>query len=105
MDTIDVFNLNIQFLFSTQNVGRPKIEVAAEFLNDRVPNFNVVPHFNKIQDFNDAFYQQYYCVCPGLYYIQKMDQWNADISSKLQRYSVLDPGSIVPLLDGGTEGF
>ncbi|KAK7817596.1 hypothetical protein U0070_024506 [Myodes glareolus] len=50
MDTIDVSNLNRQFLFR---------------------------HFNKIQDFNDTFY----------------------------RHGVLDPSSIVPLIDGGTEGF
>lgn len=35
----------------------------------------------------------------------EMDQWNADIPSKLQRYGVLHPGSIVPLIDGETEGF
>lgn len=41
MDTIDVSNLDMQFLFSPKNVGRPKVKVAAEIQNDQVPNCNV----------------------------------------------------------------
>ncbi|XP_072454814.1 NEDD8-activating enzyme E1 catalytic subunit isoform X4 [Notamacropus eugenii] len=66
MDTIDVSNLNRQFLFRPKDVGRSKAEVAAEFLNDRIPNCAVVPHFNKIQNFDDTFYRQFHIIVCGL---------------------------------------
>uniref|UniRef100_A0A286XV72 NEDD8-activating enzyme E1 catalytic subunit n=1 Tax=Cavia porcellus TaxID=10141 RepID=A0A286XV72_CAVPO len=106
MDTIDVSNLNRQFLFRPKDVGRPKAEVAAEFLNDRIPNCNVVPHFNKIQDFNDTFYRQFHIIVCGLDSIIAR-RWINGMLISLLNYEdgVLDPSSIVPMIDGGTEGF
>lgn len=36
--------IQYNFSYRPKDVGRPKAEVAAEFLNDRVPNCNVVPY-------------------------------------------------------------
>ena len=58
LDTIDVTNLNRQFLFRSKDVGHSKAEVAAKFINDRCPWMNVVPFHGKIQDKDAEFYRQ-----------------------------------------------
>ncbi|XP_028680342.1 NEDD8-activating enzyme E1 catalytic subunit isoform X3 [Erpetoichthys calabaricus] len=106
MDTIDVSNLNRQFLFRPKDVGRPKAEVAAEFINSRIPGCNVTPHFKKIQDFDETFYKQFHIVVCGLDSIIAR-RWINGMLVSLLNYEdgALDPSSIIPLIDGGTEGF
>uniref|UniRef100_A0A3P8WRE5 NEDD8-activating enzyme E1 catalytic subunit n=1 Tax=Cynoglossus semilaevis TaxID=244447 RepID=A0A3P8WRE5_CYNSE len=111
MDTIDVSNLNRQFLFRPRDVGRPKADVAADFINNRVPGCKVTPHFKKIQDFDESFYRRETMKFHLIKILSKKcvvtDNLIVILQISLLCYEdgVLDPSSIIPLIDGGTEGF
>lgn len=107
MDTIDLSNLNRQFLFRRKDIGRPKAEVAAKFINERIPGCKVKPYFNKIQDFDGNFYKDYHIVVCGLDSIVARRWINGMLLSLLSydENGELDQSSIIPMVDGGTEGF
>lgn len=50
LDTIDVSNLNRQFLFRRHHVDRPKAEVAAEAVRQFRPDARVVAHHGNVKD-------------------------------------------------------
>ncbi|KAL3853182.1 hypothetical protein ACJMK2_016747 [Sinanodonta woodiana] len=106
MDTIDLSNLNRQFLFRVKDVGRPKAEVAAEFINTRIQGCNVIPHYAKIQDFEESFYRQFHIIVCGLDSIVAR-RWINGMLIGMLKYEdgVLDQSSLIPMVDGGTEGF
>ena len=107
MDTIDLSNLNRQFLFRQKDVGRGKADVAAEFIMGRVPEASVTPHFCRIEEKDSDFYRQFQIVILGLDSVQARRWINAKMFSLLihdDDGNVL-PQSIRPIIDGGTEGF
>lgn len=108
MDTIDLSNLNRQFLFRRSDIGASKAECAAKFINNRVPTCHVTPHFCKIQDFDESFYQQFHIIVCGLDSIIARRWINGMLLSMLtynEEDGSVDPSSIIPMIDGGTEGF
>ncbi|CAL8093457.1 unnamed protein product [Calicophoron daubneyi] len=107
MDTIDVSNLNRQFLFRPHDVGKPKADVAAAYIMRRIPSCKVTPHYKKIQDFGEDFYREFNVVVCGLDSVVARRWMNAMLAS-LVSYNpdgTPDPATVVPLVDGGTEGF
>ncbi|KAF8753900.1 hypothetical protein RHS01_06632 [Rhizoctonia solani] len=102
MDTIDVSNLNRQFLFRPKDVGRPKAVVAAEYVMNRVPGVNVTPYYGKIQDKDDDYYMQFTLVICGLDSVEARRWINATLVNLVDNDN---PESLKPLIDGGTEGF
>ncbi|PTB46723.1 hypothetical protein M441DRAFT_63994 [Trichoderma asperellum CBS 433.97] len=103
MDTIDISNLNRQFLFRKSDVGKFKAEVAARFVEQRVKGVKITAHNNRIQDFDDEFYKQFQLVICGLDSIEARRWINAMLVSIAEEAE--DPDGIKPLIDGGTEGF
>lgn len=107
MDTIELSNLNRQFLFRVKDIGLSKAQVAAKFINERIPGCNVVPHFCKIQDYDESFYSTFHIIVCGLDSIVAR-RWINGMLLSLLKYDdngELDESSVVPLVDGGTEGF
>ncbi|KAJ3208863.1 hypothetical protein HDU67_006508 [Dinochytrium kinnereticum] len=102
MDTIDVSNLNRQFLFRYKDVGRPKAEVAAEFIMRRVPGCRVIPFYGKIQDKDEDYYSQFSIIICGLDSVEARRWINATI---IGMFDEEDPSTLKPIVDGGTEGF
>ncbi|KAG9248876.1 hypothetical protein BJ878DRAFT_486405 [Calycina marina] len=102
MDTIDVSNLNRQFLFRASDVGKGKAEVAAKFVMNRVQGVKITPHNCKIQDKDDDFYMQFTLIVCGLDSIEARRWIN---STLVDLVDPENPESLKPLIDGGTEGF
>ncbi|KAF2674218.1 hypothetical protein BT63DRAFT_419523 [Microthyrium microscopicum] len=102
MDTIDVSNLNRQFLFRQADVGRHKAEVAAEFVEKRVKGVKITPYCGKIQDKDEDYYMQFGLVICGLDSVEARRWINAMLVGMVDGDN---PDSLKPLIDGGTEGF
>lgn len=102
MDTIDVSNLNRQFLFRASDVGKSKAEVAAAFVQRRVPGVTITPYNGKIQDKDEDYYMQFKIIICGLDSIEARRWINATL---VDMYDGDSMESMKPLIDGGTEGF
>ncbi|KAK5940422.1 NEDD8 activating enzyme [Knufia obscura] len=102
MDTIDVSNLNRQFLFRQSDVGKSKAEVAAAFVEKRVPGVKITPYNGKIQDKDEDYYMQFKLIICGLDSIEARRWIN---STLIDMVDETNPESLKPLIDGGTEGF
>ncbi|KAJ6989267.1 hypothetical protein NC653_021981 [Populus alba x Populus x berolinensis] len=129
MDRIEVTNLNRQFLFRLEDVGKPKAEVAAKRVMERVSGVNIVPHFCRIEDKEIDFYKDFIIIVLGLdsiearsyinavahafqiqgwYVMIASHTWNKALNVVPQKYDSDDnpiEETVKPMVDGGTEGF
>lgn len=101
MDTIDISNLNRQFLFRASDVGKPKASVAADFVMKRVKNVKITPFCGKIQDKDEDYYSQFGIIICGLDSVEARRWINATLVNMVD---MENPESLKPLIDGGSEG-
>ena len=66
MDTIDVTNLNRQFLFRAEDMGKSKAETAATRVRERVRGCAVNAHHGRIEDKEDGWYKQFDIIALGI---------------------------------------
>ena len=96
LDTIDLSNLNRQFLFRPEHLGRPKALVAAEAVRAFNPGAELVPHHANVKD--ERF---------GVEFVRGFDVvLNALDNVEARRHvNRLCLAAEVPLFDAGTTGY
>ncbi|PRP78028.1 hypothetical protein PROFUN_14728 [Planoprotostelium fungivorum] len=85
----------------------PKAVTAATFINKRFPGVNVVPYFGRIEDKGEEYYRQFKIIIAGLDSIPARRWINSTLVNMLvyDDEGNIDPDSVIPFIDGGTEGF
>lgn len=96
LDTIDVSNLNRQFLFQPEHVGRPKSVIAAEAARRFNPRVNITAYHANIKEpqFDKEFFSGFDVVLNGLD--------NVDARRHVNRKCL---AADVPLIDAGSTGY
>lgn len=100
MDRIELSNLNRQFLFTESTVDHPKSIVASNAMLRTVKNLKIDPYFHQIEDFDIRFYKQFTIIICGLDSIDAR-RWISEELVNIAMYY----GKIIPMVDGGSEGF
>lgn len=97
LDTIDVSNLNRQFLFRPEHVGQSKSKIAAEQVMKFNPDVNITAYHDNIKNnaiFNIPFFESFDVVLNGLD--------NVDARRHVNRLCL---AAKTPLIDSGTTGY
>lgn len=66
LDTIELTNLNRQFLFRKGDIGKYKAEVATNFIKSRYPHMNIKWDNQKIQTYDKKFFRDFDLIIGGL---------------------------------------
>jgi len=107
LDTIELSNLNRQFLFRQKDIGKFKAEVACEFIKKKYPDITIQSSCRKIQEFPDDFFKQFHIIIGGLDNVEARSYINQKVHDLVEFDSEGKPldYTVIPFIDGGTEGF
>jgi len=96
LDTIEVSNLNRQFLFNKESVGQAKSHVARESVLQFNPNVHILSHLGDIMDtkYGVSFFKEFKLV------INALD--NKKARSHVNRMCL---SCKIPLIESGTMGY
>lgn len=97
LDTIDLSNLNRQFLFQKVHIGKPKSLVAANTALQFNPLIDIKPHHSNVKDtsqFGWEYFEQFDVVCNALD--------NLDARRWVNKMCIMTG---IPLVESGTTGF
>ncbi|XP_064579150.1 SUMO-activating enzyme subunit 2 isoform X2 [Zonotrichia leucophrys gambelii] len=96
LDTIDVSNLNRQFLFQKKHVGRSKSQVAKESVLQFCPEANIIAYHDSIMnpDYNVEFFRQFTLVMNAL-----------DNRAARNHVNRMCLAADIPLIESGTAGY
>lgn len=96
LDTIDVSNLNRQFLFRKEHVGKPKAVVARESILSYNPDINIKAYHDSItsQDYGLNFFKRFNIVLNAL-----------DNRAARNHVNRMCLAADVPLIESGTSGY
>lgn len=109
LDTIELTNLNRQFLFNECDIGKSKAIVAAKYINQKkFPSLvkdrfvTVIPHYQDLTKFTLEFISAFSIIISGLDAIPPRRFINNQINqlAKLTNFE-----KCIPFIDGGSEGF
>ncbi|CAI4053832.1 hypothetical protein SKDZ_16G3260 [Saccharomyces kudriavzevii ZP591] len=101
MDTIELTNLNRQFLFHDADIGKAKALVAAQYISSRFPRLQVVSHVQDLTTLPPSFYRDFQFIISGLDAIEP----RRFINETLVKLTLESNYEIcIPFIDGGTEG-
>lgn len=64
-------------LYRLEDVGKPKAEVAAKRVTERISGVNIVPHFCRIEDKEIEFYSDFNIIALGLDSVEARSYINA----------------------------
>uniref|UniRef100_A0A665TZ78 SUMO-activating enzyme subunit 2 n=1 Tax=Echeneis naucrates TaxID=173247 RepID=A0A665TZ78_ECHNA len=96
LDTIDVSNLNRQFLFQKKHVGKSKAQVAKESALQFCPSANIVAYHDSIMnpDYNVEFFRKFMLVMNAL-----------DNRAARNHVNRMCLAADIPLIESGTAGY
>ena len=97
LDTIDLSNLNRQFLFTKAHINKPKSLIASTTATLFNPLVHITPHHANVKDttrFGWPFFEKFHVVCNALD--------NLDARRWVNRMCIMTG---IPLVESGTTGF